>query len=112
MLNKFKKLDWGILLILFLFMIISTLLVRSATFGNPEYAHYDLKTIVFYAAGFFVAIMMTIFDYRIFLKGWYVLYGIGIILLVLVYFFGQEINGAKSWFELPGGLLSFQPAEF
>jgi rod shape determining protein RodA len=112
MLNKLKKLDWGILLILFLFMIISTLVVRSATFGNEAYANYELKTILFYSVGFVVAIMMTVLDYRIFLKGWYWLYGVGVVLLILVYFFGQEINGARSWFALPGGLLSFQPAEF
>ncbi|HUC91296.1 MAG TPA: FtsW/RodA/SpoVE family cell cycle protein [Paenibacillus sp.] len=112
MLNKLKKLDWGMLLILALFMVMSTLLVRSATYGNPEYPNYDLKQLVFYAAGFVVAICSTLFDYRLFLKGWYVLYGIGVGLLVLVYFAGDKINGARSWFTLPGGLLSFQPAEF
>ncbi|EXX85138.1 cell cycle protein [Paenibacillus darwinianus] len=112
MLNKFKKLDWGILLILALFMVMSTLLVRSATYGNPDYLNYDLKQLIFYAVGFVVAIGSTLFDYRLFLKGWFVLYGIGIALLVLVYFVGDEINGARSWFTLPGGLLSFQPAEF
>ena len=112
MLNKLKKLDWGILLILAAFCVISTLLVRSATHGNPMYPNYDLKQLVFFGAGFVVAIVATLFDYRIFLKFWYLLYGVGIALLVLVYFFGNEINGARSWFTLPGGLLSFQPAEF
>lgn len=111
MLNKFKKLDWGILLILFIFMIASTLVVRSATHGNPEYPNYDIKTLIFYGIGFFVAIMTTVFDYRVILKGWYVFYGFGIALLIGVFFLGVEINGARGWFELPGGLL-FQPAEF
>jgi len=111
--HKLKKLDWSILLILMLFMVISTLVVRSATYGNPAYANYDLKQLIFFAAGFVVAIFATLFDYRLFLKGWYLLYGLGIALLVLVYFFGNEINGARSWFTLPGtGGLSFQPAEF
>jgi len=109
--HKLKKLDWSILIILMLFMVISTLVVRSATYGNPAYANYDMKQLIFFAAGFVVAILATLFDYRLFLKGWYVLYGIGVALLVLVYFFGNEINGARSWFSLPGGL-SFQPAEF
>ena len=110
MLRKLKRIDFGIMIILGLLMVISVLVVRSATYGNPAYANYDLKQLVFYAAGFAVAIVAVLFDYRFFMKYWYVLYGIGIALLVLVYFFGVEYNNAKSWFALPGGLL-FQPAE-
>ena len=99
------------MIILGLLMVISVVVVRSATYGNPMYSNYDLKQLIFYLAGFVVAIGAVFFDYRFFLKYWYGLYGIGIALLVLVYFKGAEINGARSWFELPNGLL-FQPAEF
>ncbi len=112
MIHKLKKLDWSILIILMLFMAISTLVVRSATYGNPGYVNYDLKQLIFYAAGFVAIFFSTLIDYKLILKGWYLLYGLGIALLVLVYFFGNEINGARSWFTLPGDLLSFQPAEF
>jgi rod shape determining protein RodA len=37
-------------------------------------------------------------------------YIIGILLLVLVLFFGSEVNGANAWFRFGG--FSFQPAEF
>jgi rod shape determining protein RodA len=36
-------------------------------------------------------------------------YSVGILLLILVLFFGKEINGARAWFVLPG--FSFQPVE-
>ena len=111
MLRKLKRIDLGIMIILGLLMVISVVVVRSATYGNPMYSNYDLKQLIFYLAGFVVAIGAVFFDYRFFLKYWYGLYGIGIALLVLVYFKGAEINGARSWFELPNGLL-FQPAEF
>lgn len=111
MLRKLKRVDFGILIILGLLMVISVVVVRSATYGNPMYPNYDLKQLMFFLAGFVVAVLATLFDYRFFLKYWYVLYGIGIALLVLVYFFGEERNNARSWFELPGGIL-FQPAEF
>lgn len=110
MLNKLKKIDWGIIAILLCLMGISTVLIRSATHNNPIYHNYDLKTVVYYIIGFFIAIMATIFDYRILLKSWYILYGIGIALLIAVFFFGANINGASGWFKLPGGFL-FQPAE-
>ncbi|MFB9327244.1 FtsW/RodA/SpoVE family cell cycle protein [Paenibacillus aurantiacus] len=110
MLAKFKKMDWGIILLLLMLMVVSTLLVRSATFGDPQFKNYDVKTLIFYGIGFAVMAMVTLFDYRILLKFWVYLYVIGIILLVVVYLTAPEINGARSWFQLPGGL-QFQPAE-
>jgi rod shape determining protein RodA len=101
--------DWMMLLILGMFMGISTVLVRSATYNNPEYPNLDIKTLIFYGVGFFVVILATLVDYRLLLKVWYVWYAIGLILLVLVLFLVGETNGARSWFNL--GLLSFQPAE-
>ena len=111
MLKKLKRIDFGIMIILGLLMVISVLVVRSATYGNPDYANYDLKQLIFYLAGFVVAIVAVLFDYRFFMKYWYLLYIVGIALLVLVLFLGAEINGARSWFRLQDGIL-FQPAEF
>ena len=56
MLNKLKKIDLGIIFILLALMAASTLLVHSATYGNPEYANYDVKTMIFYGAGFGIAL--------------------------------------------------------
>ncbi len=97
------------LTILLMFMGISTLLVRSATYNNPSYANHDLKTLVFYGIGFGVIILATLVDYRLILKTWYVWYGLGIVLLMLIFVFVQKKNGAQSWFEF--GDVSFQPAE-
>lgn len=101
--------DWMIMLILGALGVMSTLLVRSATYGDPRYANYDLKTVIFFAAGFVVLFLVTLIDYRLLLKTWYVWYAIGLILLVLVYMIAGETNGARSWFNF--GMLSFQPAE-
>ncbi|MEV5025859.1 FtsW/RodA/SpoVE family cell cycle protein [Paenibacillus sp. LPE1-1-1.1] len=109
MLNKLKKLDWGILIILVFLMIISTVVIHSATANFPKYAGSDTRQLGYYALGFFVAIAATLFDYRIVLKNWYILYGIGVTMLILVYFFGAVINGARGWFVIAGQ--SFQPAE-
>jgi len=109
-LGKLKKLDWSIILLLLVLMVVSTMLVRSATLGNPGYENYDNKTVIFYGIGFVVAFLSAMVDYRILLQFWYWFYGLGIGLLVLVYLTAPEINGARAWFELPGGL-QFQPAE-
>ncbi|MGG4141563.1 FtsW/RodA/SpoVE family cell cycle protein [Paenibacillus algorifonticola] len=109
MLNKFKKIDWGIVAILVCLMAISLLVVYSATWDNSQYDTSTKKMVYFYIAGFLIAIFSAVFDYRILLKSWHVLYGFGVTLLILVYFFGSEINKAKGWFRF--GSFSFQPAE-
>lgn len=38
------------------------------------------------------------------------LYGLGLVLLVLVPFFGFEVNGSQRWLRIPG-VISFQPSE-
>ena len=110
MLNKLKKLDISILLILCCLMVISAIVIHSATANNPMYAQTPIKQIIFFVLGFFVAISAVFFDYRIVLKSWYILYGIGIIMLGLVFFAGAEINGARGWFKITESLY-FQPAE-
>ncbi|MFD0588291.1 FtsW/RodA/SpoVE family cell cycle protein [Paenibacillus sp. GCM10027627] len=110
MLNKLKKLDWGILLILACLMTVSAIAINSATAYSATLSNFHLKQLVYFGLGFFVAIAAVLFDYRIILKLWHVLYGLGVALLILVYFFGAEINGAKGWFKFGG--FSFQPAEF
>lgn len=110
MLNKLKKIDWGIFIILLCLMCISVISIHSAIDGQSSaYANTDVRTVIFYAIGLLLAITVAVFDYRVLLKTWYVLYGIGVILLVLVFFIGSNINGATGWFRM--GALSFQPAE-
>ncbi len=96
--------------LLMLFMIVSTMVVHSSIIPTPEFKGYDIRTAVFYVVGFLVVLGMSLIDYRDLLKYSAVIYGIGLLLIVLVFFVGAEVNGAKSWFQLPGGLL-FQPAE-
>ncbi|WP_028547683.1 FtsW/RodA/SpoVE family cell cycle protein [Paenibacillus sp. UNC451MF] len=110
MLHKLKKIDIPIVVILLTFMVISTLLVYSATLDDPNIV-FDLKKIILiYVISLIAFVGLTFVDYRAFLKISPYLYIAGLGLLAAVYKFGMEINGAKSWFQLPGGLL-FQPAE-
>lgn len=101
--------DWMMLAILLMFMGISTIAVRSATYNNPAYVNHDIKTLIFYGIGFGVVILSTLIDYRLILKIWYVWYAIGIIMLMLIFVLVEPKNGARSWFEF--GEVSFQPAE-
>ncbi|MGF9711406.1 rod shape-determining protein RodA [Paenibacillus sp. JMULE4] len=110
MLHKLKKIDFTIVLILISFMVISTLLLYSATRYNHSEVFDPVKLTVIYIISLTAFFVTTLLDYRVLAKIWYYLYGIGIFLLVAVYFFGARINGARGWFKLPFGL-DFQPVE-
>ncbi|PYI52252.1 FtsW/RodA/SpoVE family cell cycle protein [Paenibacillus flagellatus] len=110
MLDKLKKTDWFIVILLALFMAISTLVVHSATANDPSFQGTDVKNVINYGIGFVVFFCVMLFDYRLLVKIAYYLYGFGIVLLIAVYLFGAEKNSAKSWFLLPFGF-NFQPAE-
>jgi rod shape determining protein RodA len=93
-------------------MIISTLSVHSATLNDSDFAGIAFKNIMNYAIGFAVFFSVAILNYRALLKAAPYFYGFGILLLIAVLAFGNEINGAKSWFSLPIVNMDFQPAEF
>ncbi|GIP39202.1 rod shape-determining protein RodA [Paenibacillus sp. J31TS4] len=112
MLTKLKRIDWTIVTILVLFMIISTMLIYSATVDNPRYAslNFQKKNLIYYGMGFFIFTVVTFVNYRLLLKLSWVMYGAGIVLLLGLYKFGTVRDGAIGWYELGG--LDFQPAEF
>ncbi len=59
---------------------------------------------------FAVALIILFIDKRFFFDFAYHYYFLLILVLVLVILFGQEINGAKAWFQIGG--FKIQPAEF
>nr|WP_276562859.1 FtsW/RodA/SpoVE family cell cycle protein [Paenibacillus anseongense] len=105
-----KNIDIPIVVILFAFMVISTMTVYSASVDHPSIVISISKILILYAVGLLAFLACSLFDYRVLIRIAPVLYGIGIVSLVAVYFFGKKIHGARGWFELPGGL-TFQPAE-
>jgi rod shape determining protein RodA len=91
-------------------MVLSTLLVHSATVDDPKIKISILKSLALYGVGLLAFLAASLFDYKLLLKGAVYLYGFGIVSLVGVFFLGVEKNGARGWYQMPGGL-DFQPAE-
>ncbi len=54
--------------------------------------------------------MVAAIDYRHYERLGYALYGVGVILLLLVFILGREIRGSSRWIYI--GSYSFQPSEF
>jgi len=110
LLEKIKKIDWSIVVLLCGFAVISSLLVYSATIDDPGITIPVSKSLTIYTISFALFFAVALIDFRIFIKISWFSYAFGIILLITVYLFGAEINGAKGWFKLTESYL-FQPAE-
>lgn len=99
-----KQIDWTILLILVALGAFSYLGISGSAAG-VETAN---RQVLWYVFGFVLLVVTLLFDYTLYSTLSYVLYGLGIILLIGV-FQTPEINGATSWYDL--GPILFQPSE-
>jgi rod shape determining protein RodA len=108
-----SRLDWMILLLLLIFMVVSIFCIYSATWNNPDprFVNSHIKMLYYYGFGFFVMFSMLFLNFKILIRFSLFYYLIGLALLVLLFFKGDTINNAQGWFTLPGGYISFQPAE-
>lgn len=99
-----------IIIILFLFFIISVLTIYStSTYLDDKYML--IKQIIFYILGFIIIFTINDKKKEKMIQYSSLIYIILNILLLLVLLIGKEINGAKAWFTIPK-IGSFQPSEF
>lgn len=101
-----KYLDYWVILIVIGLAIYSYLGISSA---KPD-ASFATKQLIWYALGFFVLIVILMFDYEVISQYSYVLYGIGIVLLIGLLLFADETKGITGWYDIKG-VFAFQPAE-
>lgn len=104
------KVDIGILIILFIFIIISLLTINSAQQLISSNT-LVIKQLLWYIAGFILAyFIMFIGNFSIFKHIWF-LYIFGVISLLGLLIFGTPINNARCWYTIPG-IGTIQPSEF
>lgn len=108
MLQRFKKIDGVIVVVLLMLMVISILSIYSVTHGRDDDGLH-IQMLKWYGLGFFVFFGLSLFDYRLLVKYAHYIYMLGIVILVVVSFFGKVKYGARGWLEIGG--LSVQPAE-
>lgn len=106
------KVEKNILIPIILFAIISVLTIYATrNMLSSDLQNLYLKQILWYVIGFGIAYLMMTVGNKFLYNNAYIFYIVGVILLVLVLFFGKEINNAKCWFVIPY-IGSFQPSEF
>ena len=116
MTNK-RKPDLFILLAVLFLLILGIIMVTSASFpkalsasnGANPFA-FGQKQLVFALLSVGVLLVMANFDYHHFRKFTLLFAFLAPILLVLVLFFGEDIHGAKRWFNFR--FFNIQPSEF
>ncbi|MBD8136150.1 rod shape-determining protein RodA [Bacillus sp. CFBP 13597] len=112
---KNSKLDYNLITLLLLLFITSCIAILNAQdFGQYE-GNFLFRQITWYIVGIgIIAGIMYLDSEQIFRLNWFI-YSFSIILLIALILapesIAREINGAKSWFQLPG-IGSLQPAEF
>lgn len=109
--SKYKT-DKSVIIPIFLFALISILTLWGAKSILPDSMnHLIINQGIWYVIGFvLIYIVMTVGNTYIYRISWF-LYIIGIISLILLFFFGISINDAKCWFEIKG-IGTIQPSEF
>lgn len=112
--RKNFELDWMMLVLYLLLAFFGWLTVYAVSSNSyeelaPFFSTAHGKQLVWVGISLGVAALVLLFDLR-FIEGVsYLLYGLSIFLLLLVFLVGKRINGALAWLPVFG--YSFQPAE-
>ncbi len=111
----FTRLDKTTIFIYLLLILIGWVNIYAAEYSenytsilnfNQSYG----KQFIWILTAIVLAVVVLTIDAKFFFAFAYVLFGISVVLLIGVLFFGTEINASKSWFQIGG--IAIQPAEF
>ncbi len=114
--NKFwKSIDMPIILLYVTLVLIGWLNIYAAVFDESHASIFDLeknygKQLLWIVTALFIGLMVLLIDSKFFSVFSFGIYGITLLMLVAVLFFGKYVNGSRSWFEI--GSFRLQPAEF
>jgi rod shape determining protein RodA len=113
--SKFKKLDFDLMFIVFVFMAISCISIYSAQKFLPYEENFALKQSVWFIGGMTLTSIVYYFDFEQLRRLSPFLFGFGVLLLSILMLapasVAPVIKGTKAWFSIPG-FGSLQPSEF
>lgn len=105
--QKFWQINWGLLLLLAAVASVGFAMLYSAAGGDFE--PWAVRQMVRFSIGVGIMITVALVDTRIWMRYAYVVYGIGVLMLVWVDVAGVVGMGAQRWINF--GPLSVQPSE-
>jgi len=108
--------DYMLLLVTIVLVLFGVIMVFSSSYvlagirmGDPF--HFLRRNIMFAAAGFGIMLFLSSFNYELIRPMSTFIYGISVVLLIMVIFFGETRGGATRWIMIPGINVEFQPSE-
>ncbi|MFA4941807.1 MAG: FtsW/RodA/SpoVE family cell cycle protein, partial [Patescibacteria group bacterium] len=105
-----KNFDWILFLSVFLLACFGLAEIYSVALGQETVDLLNFKKQVFFiSVGIFLLFFFSFLDYHFLKNSSNYLYIFGIVILILVLFFGKTIRGTKGWFDF--GIMNFQPVE-
>jgi rod shape determining protein RodA len=107
----FRNFDYLLLLTICAIMMISLIIIQSATLVNPtgDALYFVKRQATWFLLGFIVLLIMVSVDYTQFYRFAPHLYVFNLLLLVAVLFIGKETGGAQRWIDLK--IFDLQPSE-
>ena len=103
--------DWALFLTASALAVIGVINLYSATsVSRAALSEIYIQQVYWLVLGGILAAVVTVIDYRHYERLGYVLYGVGIVLLLLVFILGKDIRGSSRWISI--GSFGFQPSEF
>ena len=111
MVSKLLKLDWILIISVFLLLGIGLLSLYSISSANQKEETLSIFTrqSVFAAMGILIMFFFIFFDYHYFLSYSKTIYFLALIFLAIVLFWGSTVRGTAGWIEI--GILRIQPVE-
>lgn len=110
----FAKIDWISVSIYLLLVVFGWLNIYAANYTPDNPVFFDTareysKQLIWIGFSFFIVWLIMMTDSKFFVSFSFVFYGLAMFLLLAVFIFGREVNGARTWFEF--GSVRFQPSE-
>ncbi len=105
MLRQYHIRDYDFKLI---FFVAALTVVGILAIGSAKES-LQSKQIAGFVLGLFLMLVISLFDYSVILRLYWLIYLLNIVLLLLVRLVGVEVNGAKRWVIILG--IQFQPSE-
>ena len=114
--SRAERMDTPFLILLLVLLVVGLGMLYSASSAQSQYdtgytesARYLQKQAACAVIGLAAMFVLSRIRPEFWYKMAWPLYGISILLLLMVLFFGQSVNGARRWINIAG--LQFQPSE-
>lgn len=104
------KIDIWLILAMTALIGISLLAISSATSYTGDIHNNFNDQLMFFVTGIILMFMVMVVDYHLYGEWYLLIYGGCIVLLLAVFAFGKNVNGAARWIAI--GPFSIQPSEF